>query len=336
MIYPIFFNSLIVAALLTPIIRFLAIRLNILDHPVSDVKTHTNATPYLGGLAIMIGIVTSILIYNGIYDPSSELLSWRFFAPLFSLFILGTMDDIMGFSARFRFLVQFTCYGGLLYFLNIHIPITGNVAFDHFFTLIWLVGITNAFNIIDIMDGLSSGVAIIVATTIAIFGALKGQVGVILLGLATAGSCLGFIGFNFSKKHKIFMGDGGSTLLGSIVGIASVILCYHSKQVITDFTALFILCGIPIYDTLLVMILRIKKGISPFKGSRDHFALRMVEMGFSRIQTVISAYIVTLALALVAFVIHYVNDWHAILLLSAVGLFGITWGRMLSIIDVGK
>lgn len=329
-------NSFFISLLATPFIRKIAIKFNLLDHPTSEIKSHSTAIPYLGGLAIMLGIITSLLIYTFSATSSSEVLSWRLFLPLVLLFALGTYDDIVNISARFRFLIQATVFILLIELLDLYIPMSGITLIDKFFTLFWLIGITNAFNIIDIMDGLSSGVAIIVAATLGIFGFLQGYQIVVLLSLATAGSALGFIGYNFSKKLKIFMGDGGSTLLGSALGIITVIFCKQSAQPVTDFIALFILFGIPIYDTLLVIILRIRKGLSPFKGSRDHFALRMVEMGFSNTSTVISVYIVTLALSFVSFVVQNLSLGHAVLLLTAVGLFGITWGRMLSIIDIKK
>ena len=115
-----------------------------------------------------------------------------------------------------------------------------------------------------------------------------------------------------------------------------MIFCKKSPQPLTDFISVLILFGIPIYDTILVIFLRIRKGLSPFKGSRDHFALRMVQMGFTNVSTVISVYIVTAALAIVSHVVRSLSLWQALLLLTAVSLFGITWGRMLSIIDVKK
>jgi len=330
------FNSFVISLLATPVIRKMAIKLNLFDHPTSTIKSHTTAIPYLGGLAIMLGIMVSLLIYTFSVSLPSSILSWRLFLPLALLFALGTYDDIINISARVRFFFQAIVFIILIELLDLYVSLTGITLIDKFITLFWLVGITNAFNIIDIMDGLSSGVAIIVATTLGIAGLIQGNEIVVLLSFATAGSALGFIGYNFSKKLKIFMGDGGSTLLGAVLGISSVLFCKQSNQPLIHCISVAMLFGIPIYDTMLVMILRIRKGLSPFKGSRDHFALRMVQMGFTTTTTVISAYVVTLALALVSLIAQTLPLFHALLLLTAIGLFGITWGRMLSIIDVRK
>ena len=206
-------NSFVISALSTPLVRHIAVRFNFFDHPTSDIKSHRTAVPYLGGLAIMMGIIISLFSYRLSEGTFSEILSWKLFLPLGLLFILGTFDDIISMSARSRFLFQSIIFIMLVELLDLYIPISGIVLLDKVFTLFWLVGITNAFNIIDIMDGLSSGVAIIVALTLGLFGFIQGYNSLILLPLATAGAALGFIGYNFSKKHKIFMGDGGSTLL---------------------------------------------------------------------------------------------------------------------------
>lgn len=330
-------SSFLISLCLTPFVRKLAIRFNIMDHPSSHIKSHRQATPYLGGLAIALGIVGGL--GTALVIPSFMGFSgWVvFLLPLLALFALGTLDDIYNYSARLRFFIQSVIFLILMMFTGLKIPITGWPIFDFFFTLVWLVGITNAFNIIDIMDGLSAGVTIMISVFLAILAMQKNVALVALFAFMIAGSTSGFIGFNFSKTKKIFMGDGGSTLLGGLLGIAAVIFCQVSvsEHLLVDFISLLILFGIPIYDTFLVMILRLKNGDSPFKGSRDHFALRMVQMGFSSTATVISAYVVTLALGLISFVIFHFNDHlHSFLLLSAVLLLGITWGRMLSIINV--
>jgi len=327
----VFLNSFIMALVLTPIVRKLAKSFDIMDHPSSEIKTHIDAIPYLGGLSIIISFCVTLLFHAHSY---SDIFTWKFFLPVACLFILGTLDDIYSFSARFRFMVQFIIYIIFVLSTQKYIPITGFKTFDMAFTIVWLVGITNAFNIIDIMDGLSSGVAIIAAGFLVFLSYLTGLSTTAILCATLAGACLGFIGFNFSQRFKIFMGDGGSTLIGSILGMSVVLYCQNSPRPVVEFIGLFLLLGIPIYDTFLVMLLRIKKGISPFKGSRDHFALRMVQLGFSRKLTVISAYIVTFAFGLISVVNHQLNIIYSLALFVAVVFLGITWGMMLSIIDV--
>lgn len=322
-----------ISLFLTPVVRMIAIKFNIMDHPSSKIKSHVLPTPYLGGIAIMLGMMIIMLVYLFI-KGSGEFLPWQIFISLFSIFALGSLDDVVGFSAQFRFLAQFIIYAWFIYSTGLVIPITGQQALDTVFTLFWLVGVTNAFNIIDIMDGLSSGVSILISAFLFFLGASRGLESVKFLSLVTGGAALGFIGYNLSKKLKIFMGDGGSTLLGGALGTGGVLLCQGGSQGVIDFLAILVLFGVPIYDTLLVMLLRIRKGVSPFKGSRDHFALRMVKMGFSNVATVICAYIVTISLGLFSVLISSSDLLHACLLLFAISLLAIAWGRMLSIVDI--
>lgn len=328
------FASFFISLILTPFIRKIAIYLNILDHPISEIKSHRKPTPYLGGTAIMLGILAGTIVATQFLSINFIQLS-KVLIPALLLFILGSLDDMYAFSARLRFLIQAVIFASFMFLTGFYIPLVKIYPIDFLFTLIWLIGITNAFNIIDIMDGLASGVAIIASCFLGLLAFQSNLILILVLVLTTAGGAFGFIGYNFSKTKKIFMGDGGSTVLGGILGISVVICCQSSDKPIINFISLLILLGIPVYDTFLVMILRLKKGLSPFKGSRDHFALRMVAMGFSNKSTVFSAYIVTIALGLISLVIYHLNDYlYTLSLLTAVVLLGITWGRMLSIIDV--
>ena len=328
--------SLACSALLTPIIRLLAIRFRIMDRPVTDIKNHKEAVPYLGGAAIFMGLLLGLVVMGAVW----KIQDCPFLSAVLvfsSLFLLGTMDDVFSFSARKRFLFQFLIFGAFLFHSGYLIRLTGVPALDIVITLFWLVGLTNAFNIIDIMDGLSSGVAIISAAFMAFVGYVSQNHAVTILGLSVAGSGLGFIGYNFSKKYKIFMGDGGSTLLGGVLATSSLIFCHQFADPTKGriaFATMVLLFGIPIYDTILVMILRIRKGISPFKGSRDHFALRMVYHGFSRIQTVMSVYVVTFSLGLFGLIMNQLTYDLALMLMFAVIFLALMWGQMLSIIDI--
>lgn len=327
-------SSFVISLILTPLMRKVAMKLSIMDHPTSEIKSHRYSVPYLGGVAVVSGVAVALLLRFVQVREQVLISSWGLLFPLLGIFLLGTLDDVLGFSARLRFFIQAIIFALFIQIRNLYFPLTGVDWLDKGVTLFWLVGITNAFNIIDIMDGLSSGVAIICGAFLYTLSLSHNVELSMSLSIAVVGSCLGFIGFNFSHRFKIFLGDGGSTLIGALLGIAGVALCANSANPVSSGLVVFVLFGIPIYDTLLVMILRMRRGISPFKGSRDHFALRMVTMGFSNISTVVCAYIISIGLGLVALVMYFSPPHHAILLIAAVGLFALTWGRMLSIVNV--
>src|SRR5262249_18518315 len=153
--------------------------------------------------------------------------------------------------------------------------------FADLLSMFWIVGIINAFNIIDIMDGLASGIGMIASLGFLFISLPSEEIYVNFTSAALAGALLGFIPFNLSKRWKIFMGDTGSLLVGFVLAALSLGTSYTRINNVGVFSPLLIL-GLPIYDTILVSYLRYMRGMSPFRGSRDHFALRLETFGFFR------------------------------------------------------
>jgi UDP-GlcNAc:undecaprenyl-phosphate GlcNAc-1-phosphate transferase len=283
----------------------IAIRLNIYDHPISDIKTHKIATPYLGGIAIWGGWIVSLFIIRLFtHFPTGTLRSLRgIITGSIIILCLGLFDDVLprGLGFKKKFLVQsiaavcIIMFGVRLQFVN-H-PIIATV-----FSILWVVGITNAFNIIDIMDGLSSGIAIIASLAFFFIAIPSEQIYVNFCALALAGACLGFIPYNVSRNMKIFMGDTGSLVIGLILAAEAMGTSYTKLNYIGLFAPILIL-AIPIYDTLLVMYLRWRKGKSPFLGSKDHFALRLERMGYDRKQILAMTYAASILLSCGAFLV---------------------------------
>jgi UDP-GlcNAc:undecaprenyl-phosphate GlcNAc-1-phosphate transferase len=197
------------------------------------------------------------------------------------------------------------------------------------FSVIWVIGITNAFNIIDIMDGLSSGIAAIASLAFLFIALPSEQIYVNFSAVALAGGCLGFIPYNLSSKKKIFMGDTGSLALGFILAAMSMGTSYTGVNNVGVFAPLLIL-AIPIYDTMLVMVLRWSKGQSPFVGSRDHFALRLEKLGFSRKQILAISYLASIILAVGAYLMTRLPSAWATGLFCAIFATAVLISRRLS------
>lgn len=300
-----FAMALAISLLLTPFFRTLAMRFNILDCPHSEIKTHKTPTPYLGGLAIWSGWMISLFIIRFFtHFPTGTLHSLRgILIGSFIILLLGLIDDIMpkGLGFKHKFLVQFLAALCIFLFdIRLHFVTPYIIAIA--LSLFWIVGITNAFNIIDIMDGLSSSVAIVASVAFLIIALPTEQIYVNFCAAALAGGCLGFLPYNLSKKNKIFMGDTGSLTIGFLLAAISMGTSYTKANDVGLFAPLLIL-AIPLYDTALVMYLRWRKGISPFLGSKDHYALRLEKLGFSRRQILGITFLASGILAFSAFLV---------------------------------
>jgi UDP-GlcNAc:undecaprenyl-phosphate/decaprenyl-phosphate GlcNAc-1-phosphate transferase len=321
-----FFLATLVAVVVTPLFRKLAIATNVLDHPVSSVKTHKQPTPYLGGLAVALAMAVGLL-YTRAYTnyPTGTLRSLRglMFGGILIL-ILGLIDDIKlkGLSYRFKFLIQIAAAICLLAF-DIRIHFINPAWLGNILTVVWVVGIINAVNIIDIMDGLASGIAVVASLGFFFISLPFEQVHVNITAVALAGALLGFMPYNFSNKRKIFLGDTGSLFVGFTLAALSLGTSYTHVNNAGVFAPLLIL-GVPIYDTILVTVLRLQKGVSPFLGSHDHFALRLERYGFYREEILVISYAASLLLTFVAYEVTIVKFEYAMLIyLISGGIAGV-------------
>ena len=313
-----FLIAILSSAILTPIFRFLAIRLNILDCPHSLVKTHKQPTPYLGGLAIWSSWVIALFaIRLFTHFRSGTLINLRgVITGSFIVLILGLIDDIVpkGLGFKWKFVFQITAAIILLFF-DIRIHFVSPYIVAAAFSIFWVVAITNALNIIDIMDGLSSGVVFIASMAFLLI-AMRGEaIYVNFCAAALAGGVLGFIPYNLSKKLKIFMGDAGSLTSGFILSAMAMGTSYTKINDLALIAPLLILI-VPIYDTILVSLIRWQKGKSPFLGSKDHFALRLEIMGFPRRTILFLTYIMAIVVSIGAYLITRSDLSNAIMILS--------------------
>jgi len=331
-----FLLALAVSLAATPLLRKLALLIGILDHPHSDVKTHKSPTPYLGGLAVAFGMAAALLYARAYTDfPTGTLRSLRGLMMGGSIVLfLGLIDDVKpkGLGYRFKFLVQFAAALCLLSF-DIRIHFIQPSWFADLLTIVWVIGIINAVNIIDIMDGLASGISVIACLAFFFISLPSEQIYVNFAAAALAGSLLGFMPYNFSTRFKIFMGDTGSLFTGFALAALSLGTSYTHVNNAGVFAPLLIL-GIPIYDTILVTVLRLQKGMSPFLGSHDHYALRLERHGFYREEILVLSYAFSLLLAFAAYEVTLVIFEYAMAIYAVVGFIAISLGTWLARIRI--
>lgn len=325
-----------VSLVATPLFRQLALMTGVLDHPLSTVKTHKLPIPYLGGLAVALAMSAGLLYVRAFtHFPSGTLRSLRgLFLGGGLILALGLIDDIKlkGLSYRFKFLIQIAAAICLLAF-DIRIRFIQPSWLGNMLTVVWVVGIINAVNIIDIMDGLSSGTAVIASLGFFFISLPSEQFHVNITALAMAGALIGFMPYNFSRKLKIFLGDTGSLFIGFILAALSLGTSYTHVNNAGVFAPLLIL-GVPIYDTILVTILRLQKGMSPFLGSHDHFALRLEHYGFFREEILLITYAAGMLLTFIAYEVTIVVFEYAMLIYAIVGVVSIALGHWLAHIQM--
>ena len=305
-----FVLSAIFAICWTPLMRQAAIQLGIVDRPDGKLKKHADAIPYLGGIAIFAAYLLTLGVLTDFEDKETlGLLLSGSIALLVGLVddfgVLTPTQKLLGQSLAALVLIKSGTFIKLA-FLPIWLAIP--------LTILWIVAVTNAFNIIDIMDGLASGVATVAAVSIATANYMAGRDSQAFLAAVLAGATLGFLRHNFHPA-RIFLGDAGSMFVGFMLAALSMNAGYTRVNLLAVISPVLIL-GIPLFDLLLVMFIRWRKGIPVTKGSPDHFALRLRRCNLSIRETAITTYIVGALLGGVAILMSNIQLQWA---LAAVG-----------------
>ena len=197
---------------------------------------------------------------------------------------------------------------------------------------LWLIGITNAFNIIDVMDGLSSGVAFMCSIILFVIGVLNNSMVIAIMAVSLGGSLLGFLRYNF-EPAKIYLGDTGSMFIGMMMGALAMIGNYTTQNRVACLAPVLIL-GIPIFDTLFVMYIRYRRGMSVIAGSPDHFALRLRKWRLSTRQTVVISYGISALLGCVALLIMHLDPLQTVLIIVLLLTLALLTGYFLRKIDM--
>jgi len=303
----VYFGSAFFAVMITPIVIKLARRIKAVDRP--GVRTvHTRPIPRIGGMAVFLSamflIIIVLFLNNSIGKAfrNMQLQLISLFCSATFIFLVGLVDDMKGLPARFKFLAELlaTCS---LYFMGVRIS---SIVISEGWTLhlgalgcpltiLWIVGITNAVNLSDGLDGLAAGISAVACGVITIFAIYSGQVIMVVIMLAMLGSLSGFLFFNFNPA-KIFMGDCGSLFLGFIIASSSI-LCSMKSSALVGLALPVLALGIPIFDTLFSMLRRFLERRSLFASDRRHFHHRLIDMGIKQRHVVIAIYVMTLLFA---------------------------------------
>ncbi len=274
---------------LTPLMRKVAIKTNIVDLPNHSHKTHQNPVPYLGGVAIIIGILA--VSYGGLIFKNRTggdiWIASSLLVPAAILGFIGFLDDRRNLPPLPRFIAQSLAGVFTAFFLiatdTIGNP-TGNTALDAAITIFWVVGITNSINFFDNLDGGAAGIVAATAFGIFLISHENGQYFLAALAITTFGAMLGFLLWNKSPA-RIYMGDAGALFLGILISVLALRLNPDVDSKFTSFAVPLLLLAIPILDTSVAVLSRIKRRISPFQGGRDHLSHRLMRRSFTRRQT---------------------------------------------------
>jgi len=321
----------VVSLVLTPIAIRAALRLGVLDRP-GEHKSHRTPTPYLGGVAIVLAVTLSIVLAALLRPESSALAQLLgLLAIAVAMALTGLLDDLRGLPVTVRFGVQLLAALGL-WGIGIRAELTGEVWIDLPLTVVWTVGITNAMNLLDNMDGLSASTATIAALWFGAIALVNGQFLVSALAFALAGGAAGFLRDN-RPPARIYMGDAGSLFLGIMLAALGMLLSLEVGMLKTAAIPVLVLT-VPVLDTALVTVARIRHGISPFQGGRDHTSHRLVRVGLPVPIAVGLIAIASLAHGWVALLVYRIDTVSAVLLLGLTALFDLFFFALLAKVPV--
>ena len=309
------FAAAVVAFITTPVVRSLAFKVGAVDVPRDNRRMHKHPIPRMGGLAIFFGFILSALIFIPLTTPLRGML-----LGAVVIVILGIFDDIYALPAMPKFLIQILA-ALIAVLMGNRIDILSNpniFSSDPYWVLgwlsipisvIWIVGITNAVNLIDGLDGLACGVSTISSMTMLVIALTVAEPEVALLMAALSGGCIGFLPYNLNPA-KIFMGD-----TGSIQGL-------FKSYAIISFAVPFLMLGLPIFDTCFAIFRRVSHGQSPMAPDRGHIHHRLIDMGFSQKQAVAVLYVISAILGLSAVLLTTTSVLKAMMVLLALCVAG--------------
>ncbi|MDQ4077615.1 MAG: undecaprenyl/decaprenyl-phosphate alpha-N-acetylglucosaminyl 1-phosphate transferase [Chloroflexota bacterium] len=319
----IFFASLLLAVGGTPLMRGLAIRTGVIDQPATR-KLHSTPIPLLGGVAIYAAVCGALFLFSDRFYVA-QVASILLGATWVSFF--GLWDDRVGLAAVPKLLAQLGGAAILIasgVMVRLPVPEVLNVAL----TLLWIIGITNALNLLDNMDGLSSGVGAVAATFFLLLAALSGQYLVGSMAAAVLGACLGFLLYNFNPA-SIFMGDTGSLFLGFVLAALGIKLRFPTNVPWVTWMVPLLVLAVPLFDTTLVFISRLRRGKNPLTTpGKDHISHRLVARGWTRREAVLLIYLAGCAsgaLAIFVSAADVMAAYTVAIIIAVVGLFLLAW-----------
>lgn len=306
--------------LFVPLVIKIAYRIGAVDQP-SERKVHEVPLPRIGGLAIYLAYTLALWFFM----PASSLKTGIILASSL-IVLLGTIDDIHNITAKQKLAGQILV-AVLLISFGVRIDFITNPMGGTFYlgilglplTLFWIVGITNAVNLIDGLDGLAAGTSAIAATVLALVAFSQGINQIAFMALLLAASAAGFLPYNFNPA-KIFMGDTGSMFLGLNLAVISILSVTKSIAVFSIFVPIIIL-GVPIFDTLFAIIRRIQKDQPVFSADKEHLHHCLLNKGLSHKNTVLLIYLINIILGMSAVLLSRLTHAQGLLLVIALSIF---------------
>jgi len=314
--------ALILSLAVTPAVKLFAHRIGAIDVPNDARRVHKSPIPRLGGLAIFIGFLLSVILFVDITEQIRGIL-----VGSVVIMSVGVLDDVMPLPAIFKLIMQIIAaliavYSGIVIeaFSNPFVWGTSGYIFLNALSIpisvIWIVAITNSVNLIDGLDGLAVGVSTISSVVMLVIALMVSEPNVAVILAALAGACLGFLPYNFNPA-KIFMGDTGALLLGYILATVSIVGLFKLYAVVS-FAAPFLVLALPLLDTSFAFLRRLLKGQNPMSPDRGHFHHRLLDMGLNQKQAVTVLYTISGLLGLAAVVITTRNEIRAVIFIVAV------------------
>lgn len=324
----------VLSYIFTPWVKKLAFKIGAVDVPKDERRVHSEPIPHLGGIAIYLAFVISVLVFI----PLSPAVMGMLIGGSF-IVALGVVDDIKELSPKIKLagqilaavvLVMFGIkvewvtnpLGGMFYLGKLSIPLT----------IFWIVGITNTLNFIDGLDGLAAGISSIASFTLFLVALKEGNTMVVLMTAALAGAALGFLPYNFNPA-KIFMGDTGAMFLGYILAAISIEGAIKSAAAIALIVPILAL-GLPIFDTIFAIIRRIANGCPVTQADKDHIHHRLLARGLSQRQVVLIMYSINGALGMSAILLTELESIKAGIVLILLLAVILSAGRQLGIINL--
>jgi UDP-GlcNAc:undecaprenyl-phosphate GlcNAc-1-phosphate transferase len=312
---------------LTPRVRDAAVRFGIVDRPDGRLKGHKEPVPYLGGIAIYLSFLLALALT---VEFSRETLGLLLAGSI--VVLVGLVDDLGSLQPWTKLAGQavavFVLVKSGIYIKLTFLPVPLAIVLS----IVWLLACTNAFNLIDIMDGLSAGTATVASLGLIVVALLAGREHTALVLAALAGSCLGFLRYNF-QPAKIYMGDCGSLFLGLMLGATAMNNAYTTTNRLAAVAPALIL-GVPLFDMLFVMYIRRRRGLPVMLGSPDHVALRLRKWRLTTRQTVVGSYAATAALGVAALAMSAASLTVAAWILGGVIVVGLGTAAWLKTIDM--
>ncbi len=307
-----FLIAISLSMMLIPLLVRVASSVGLEDAP-GPRKVHNKIVPRVGGIAIFLGSVAPLLIWM----PKTQFL-FALLSALVVLFVFGVWDDKSDINFRYKFIGQMAAALIVVYWGDVVIhnfPLVDDYAIPSWVarivTVVLLVGVTNAVNMSDGLDGLAGGTSILAIGCMTATAYLANDPGVVVIGLSLIGATLGFLRFN-TYPARIFMGDSGSQLLGFSSGLICILVTQQSNTALSPMMAILVL-GLPLLDVISVMVFRISQGRSPFSADRNHIHHKLLDIGFLHREAVYIVYAIQIMLVLAAFLMRYTSDLYLII-----------------------